>query len=153
MVTERIFVPTVLSIWGIVIFLRLGVIIGQAGVLSTLAMFCLGYLTTLFTALSQAAIATNGSFGTGGLYYFISRTLGPEFGATTGLLLFFSNVSSAAMYLIAFQEPLFRAVGVDSGLYLRVLPEGQVRHPKLLIYLLLSPLCRSGEWYTSPRFF
>lgn len=58
---EGVFVPTVLSIWGIILFLRFGFIISQAGVLLTLSMFVLGYVVNLLTTLSLSAISTNGT--------------------------------------------------------------------------------------------
>jgi len=56
-----VFVPCWLSIWGIILFLRFGFIIGQAGVMGTMGMFIVGYLINIFTTLSLSAISTNGT--------------------------------------------------------------------------------------------
>jgi len=60
-VFSGVFVPCVLSIWGIILFLRFGFIIGQAGVLGTMAMFIVGYMINIFTTMSLSAISTNGT--------------------------------------------------------------------------------------------
>jgi hypothetical protein len=60
-VVSGVFVPCVLSIWGIILFLRFGFIIGQTGVIGTLGMFIVGYFINIFTTLSLSAISTNGT--------------------------------------------------------------------------------------------
>lgn len=60
-VFSGVFVPCVLSIWGIILFLRFGFIIAQAGVMGTMAMFIVGYAINIFTTLSLSAISTNGT--------------------------------------------------------------------------------------------
>ena len=60
-VFSGVFVPCVLSIWGIILFLRFGFIIGQAGVMGTMAMFIVGYAINIFTTMSLSAISTNGT--------------------------------------------------------------------------------------------
>jgi hypothetical protein len=60
-VFSGVFVPCVLSIWGIILFLRFGFIIAQAGVVGTMAMFIVGYSINIFTTLSLSAISTNGT--------------------------------------------------------------------------------------------
>lgn len=57
-----------LNIWGVMLFLRLSWVVGQAGVgLSTLVILLSSCVTTI-TALSMAAICTNGEVKGGKLY-------------------------------------------------------------------------------------
>jgi len=79
---EGVFLPVCLTIWGVIMFLRMGFFISQAGVIGTLSMFLLGYMVNISTCLSICAISTNGTVRGGGPYYMISRSLGPEFGGT-----------------------------------------------------------------------
>lgn len=42
----------------------------------------------------------------GGIYYIISRTLGPEFGASVGIVFAFANAVAASMNTIGFCSSL-----------------------------------------------
>ncbi|KAF9927882.1 hypothetical protein FBU30_002804 [Linnemannia zychae] len=121
-----VFVPCVLSIWGIILFLRFGFIIGQAGVIGTMAMFIVGYAINIFTTLSLSAISTNGTVRGGGVYYLVSRSLGPEFGGSIGLIYFLGTVIGCGMNVLGFVEPLIANFGESSGTVYRVLPESQI---------------------------
>lgn len=97
-----VFQPCLLNIFGSILFLRLGWAVGEAGVWGTLLVFAVAGLLVLLTALSVAAISTNGTMGGGGAYYMISRSLGPEFGTGVGLLFYLGSSSSVAFYIVSF---------------------------------------------------
>ncbi|XP_036680762.1 solute carrier family 12 member 9 isoform X2 [Balaenoptera musculus] len=119
-------VPTVLSMFSIVVFLRIGFVVGHAGLLQALAMLLVAYFILALTVLSVCAIATNGAVRGGGAYFMISRTLGPEVGGSIGLMFYLANVCGCAVSLLGLVEAMLDVFGADatgsSGL--RILPQG-----------------------------
>lgn len=99
-----VFTPNILTILGIILFLRIGEVVGQAGLIGALAIILLGNAISLLTGLSLAAIATNMRVRAGGNYYIISRSLGLEIGGAIGIPLFLSQAISVAFYIIGFTE-------------------------------------------------
>ncbi len=99
-----VFTPCVLTILGVIMFLRFGYVVGQAGVLYALLIVAVSKVITGLTTLSLSAIATNTRVKGGGAYYVISRSLGVEFGGAIGLVFFLAQAISVAMYVIGFAE-------------------------------------------------
>jgi len=101
-----VFTPSVLTILGIILFLRLGYVVGSAGLGRALIIITLANAISVLTSISISAIATNIKVKGGGDYYLISRTLGPEFGGAIGLVLFLAQSVSIAFYCIGFGEAM-----------------------------------------------
>ncbi len=101
-----VFTPSVLTILGIILFLRTGYVVGRTGLAVTLLIIGLSGLIALLTAMSLSAIATNMRVKGGGDYYLISRTLGVEYGGAIGLVLFAAQTLSIAFYCFGFGEAL-----------------------------------------------
>jgi len=99
-----VFTPSVLTILGIILFLRLGYVVGNAGFVRGLIIIGLANVISVLTSISLSAIATNLKVKGGGDYYLISRTLGLEFGGAIGLVLFLAQSVSIAFYCIGFGE-------------------------------------------------
>lgn len=104
-----VFTPCVLTILGVIMFLRLGEVVGNAGVLGAIAIVLAAKIITVLTGFSLAAIATNTRTRGGGAYFLISRSLGVEFGGTIGLVFFAAQAISVAMYVIGFGEAFLDA--------------------------------------------
>ena len=107
-----VFTPTVLTILGVILFLRLGWVVGQTGLLGALLIIGAANLISFITGLSLSAIATNMYVRTGGAYYMISRTLGLEIGGAIGIPLYLSQAVSVAFYVIGFVEALTAVVPI-----------------------------------------
>ena len=104
---EGVFMRCLLNIWGVMLFLRLTWVMGQAGLIQGLLIITLCNVVTMITSLSMSAVATNGQIASGGVYYMISRALGPEFGGAIGIMFTVANSISVATYTIGFVDNLF----------------------------------------------
>jgi potassium/chloride transporter 4/5/6 len=105
-----VFIPCISNIIGIILFLRLTNITGQAGTIYTTLIVLASTLSTFLTALSLSAIATNGEIQAGGPYYVISRTLGIEIGGPVGLLFYLGTTLATSMYVLGAVEAIQRSV-------------------------------------------
>uniref|UniRef100_A0A0N4Z670 Solute carrier family 12 member 3 n=1 Tax=Parastrongyloides trichosuri TaxID=131310 RepID=A0A0N4Z670_PARTI len=94
----------ILCIIGATLFLRMSWIAGQAGIFLGLVVILLALVVVMITAVSMSAIATNGEVKNGGCYYLISRSLGPEFGGSIGLILYIANIVNGAMNCVGLAE-------------------------------------------------
>ena len=99
-----VFTPCVLTILGVIMFLRFGFVVGQAGVIQALVIVLAAKVITTLTTLSLSAIATNTRVKAGGAYFLISRSLGVEFGGAIGIVFFLAQAISVAMYVVGFAE-------------------------------------------------
>jgi amino acid transporter len=99
-----VFTPTVLTVLGLILFLRTGWVVGHAGLVGALLIIALANLISFLTGLSLSSVATNMHVGTGGTYYMISRSLGLEIGGAIGIPLYLSQAISVAFYIIGFTE-------------------------------------------------
>ena len=103
---EGVYIPCLLNIWGVMLFLRLTWVMGQTGLIQGLLLITLANAVTIITSLSMSAVCTNGQIRGGGIYYMISRSLGPEFGGAVGLMFTAANAIAVSMYTIGFCESL-----------------------------------------------
>ncbi|XP_058817397.1 bumetanide-sensitive sodium-(potassium)-chloride cotransporter-like [Topomyia yanbarensis] len=143
---EGVLIPCLLNIWGVMLFLRLSWVVSQAGIIHTLIIIVISYLVCVITALSLSAICTNGQVKGGGIYYLISRSLGPEFGASVGIVFAFANSVAASLNTIGFcnsLNDLLKSFGtkiVDGGV-------NDVRIVGTAAIIVMVVICAIGmEW-------
>uniref|UniRef100_A0A672HZ25 Solute carrier family 12 member 3 n=1 Tax=Salarias fasciatus TaxID=181472 RepID=A0A672HZ25_SALFA len=101
---QGVMIRCMLNIWGVILYLRLPWITAQAGIGLTWVIVLVSSCITGVTGLSTAAIATNGKVKSGGTYFLISRSLGPELGGSIGLIFAFANAVAVAMHTVGFAE-------------------------------------------------
>ncbi len=99
-----VFTPTLLTILGVIMYLRLGWVVGNAGLLGAWLIIIISFLITLTTALSMSSITTNIKIGAGGAYAIISQSLGLEVGGSLGIPRYVSQGMAVTMYIFGFRE-------------------------------------------------
>jgi amino acid transporter len=124
-----VFTPSILTILGVIMYLRFGWVVGNVGLIGTLLIVTLATSITFLTALSVSAIATDQRVRIGGAYYMISRSLGVEVGGAVGIPLYIALALSVALYTVGFAESLvavfpqldFKTVGLITTLGVAIL--------------------------------
>jgi amino acid transporter len=124
-----VFTPSILTILGVIMYLRFGWVVGNVGLIGTLLIVTLATAITFLTALSIAAIATDQRVRIGGAYYMISRSLGIEPGGAIGIPLYIALALSVALYTVGFAESVvgvfpsldFKTVGMVTTVAVAVL--------------------------------
>lgn len=139
-------IPCLLNIWGVMLFLRLSWVVSQAGILGTLIIILISAGVCVITTLSLSAISTNGEVKGGGVYFIISRSLGPEFGASVGVVFAFANAVAASMNTIGFCDSLNELLGSNG---LKIVDGGinDVRIVGSVALVIMIVICAVGmEW-------
>jgi amino acid transporter len=116
-----VFTPDVLTILGVIMYLRLTWVVGNAGLLGAVAIILIAKSITICTGLSMSSVATNIQIGAGGAFSIIAKSLGLEAGGSVGIPLYIAQTLSAALYILGFTEG-----------WLRIFPD----HPAWLIPIL-----------------
>jgi len=99
-----VFTPTLLTILGVIMYLRLGWVVGNAGLLGAWLIILLSFAITICTALSMSSITTNIRIGAGGAYAIITQALGLEVGGSLGIPRYVSQGLAVTMYIFGFRE-------------------------------------------------
>ena len=160
-----VFVPTIISILGVIMYLRQGWVVGNAGLLGAWILILMSIGIALCTALSLSSIATNTRLHAGGAYSIISRSLGLEAGASIGVALYLAQTLAITMYLFGFregyqfvfgmQDPLMIDLGTFAVIFGIALYSTQWANRVQYIVLgitLLSVICMGmGPWRENPN--
>ncbi|RJP92447.1 MAG: hypothetical protein C4518_07290 [Desulfobacteraceae bacterium] len=110
-----VFTPSILTILGVIMYMRLPWITGQAGLYMVVGIVLVAHVVSICTGLSVSSIATDKKVEGGGSYYIISRSLGLSIGGTLGIALFFGLSFSVSLYIIGFSESFNNYWGIESS--------------------------------------
>ncbi|XP_039289667.1 bumetanide-sensitive sodium-(potassium)-chloride cotransporter isoform X2 [Nilaparvata lugens] len=148
-----VLVPCLLNIWGVMLFLRLSWVVAQSGISGTLIIIAISSVVCIITTLSLSAICTNGEVKGGGIYYIISRSLGPEFGASVGVIFASANAVSVSMNTIGFCNSLNDLLA-EHGLQIIDGGDNDVRIIGVITICIMTVICAVGmEWESKAQNF
>ncbi|XP_026074889.1 solute carrier family 12 member 2-like isoform X1 [Carassius auratus] len=149
---KGVLVRCMLNIWGVMLFIRMTWIVGQAGIAYSCIIVIMATVVTTITGCSTSAIATNGFVRGGGAYYLISRSLGPEFGGSIGLIFAFANAVAVAMYVVGFAETVVELLNSSGALMFD--ETNDIRIVGTITVILLLGISVAGmEWEAKAQIF
>ncbi len=99
-----VFTPSILTILGVILYMRMGWVVGNAGLVGAIIIVIIAHVISVSTGLSVSSVATDKKVGAGGIYYILSRSMGIPIGGAIGLALYVGTAFSIALYLIGFAE-------------------------------------------------
>ncbi|XP_004835277.1 solute carrier family 12 member 8 isoform X3 [Heterocephalus glaber] len=109
---DGVFTSCMINIFGVVLFLRTGWLVGNTGVLMGMLLVSFVITVALVTVLSGIGIGEHSRVGSGGVYSMISSILGGQMGGTIGLLYVFGQCVAGAMYITGFAESISDLLGL-----------------------------------------
>ncbi|KAG7322290.1 hypothetical protein KOW79_013636, partial [Hemibagrus wyckioides] len=149
---KGVLVRCMLNIWGVMLFIRMTWIVGQAGIVCSCIIIFMATVVTSITGCSTSAIATNGFVRGGGAYYLISRSLGPEFGGSIGLIFAFANAVAVAMYVVGFAETVVELLHESNLIMLDQIND--IRIVGIITVIILLGISVAGmEWEAKAQIF
>ena len=111
-----VYTPSLLTILGVIMYLRLPWVVGHAGLLGVLGIIFVAHIISVATGLSISSIATDKNVGAGGPYYIVSRSLGLPIGGALGLALFVGLCFSTSLYVIGLSESILSTFSIEPTL-------------------------------------
>jgi amino acid transporter len=99
-----VFTPSILTILGVIMYMRLGWVVGNAGLIGAITIIIIAHVIAVTTGLSVSSVATDKKIGAGGIYYVLSRSMGIPIGGSIGIAIYVGTAFSIALYLIGFAE-------------------------------------------------
>lgn len=103
---DGVFTSCMINIFGVVLFLRTGWLVGNTGIIMGMFLVSFVILVALVTVLSGIGVCERCSIGSGGVYSMISTVLGGQVGGTVGFLYIFGQCVAGAMYVTGFAESI-----------------------------------------------
>uniref|UniRef100_A0A671KN25 Solute carrier family 12 member 8 n=1 Tax=Sinocyclocheilus anshuiensis TaxID=1608454 RepID=A0A671KN25_9TELE len=111
---DGVFTTCMINIFGVVLFLRTGWLVGNTGVLLGMLLVSIVVLVALVTVMSGVGVCECCRVGNGGVYSMISTVLGGRIGGTVGLLYVFGQCVAGAMYITGFAESIAQVLNLQS---------------------------------------
>uniref|UniRef100_H2ZMB6 Amino acid permease/ SLC12A domain-containing protein n=1 Tax=Ciona savignyi TaxID=51511 RepID=H2ZMB6_CIOSA len=102
---DGVFTSCLINIFGVVLFLRTGWMVGNVGIGLAVLIVIITVTVASLASLSAIGICERcKDMGTGGVYYLVSKVLGGKIGGTVGIMYAFGLCVVSALYCTGFAE-------------------------------------------------
>lgn len=108
---DGVYTSCLINIFGVIVFLRSGWIVGQAGIVASFAIIFCSVVIGLVSVLSAIGIVERCRIESGGVYFLIANTMGSRVGGSIGLLYCFGQAVGCALNVLGFGESVAGLLG------------------------------------------
>lgn len=112
---DGVFTSCLINVFGVIVFLRAGWMVAQAGVINAVLIILSTVVIALVSVLSAVGICERCRVESGGVYFLIAHTLGSRFGGSLGLLYCFGQAVGCALNVLGFGESMAGLVGLQGN--------------------------------------
>ncbi|XP_071804275.1 solute carrier family 12 member 8-like isoform X2 [Asterias amurensis] len=112
---DGVFTSCMINIFGVVIFLRTGWVVGNAGIGLSCLIVVLTVSVALIAALAAIGVCERCHIESGGVYFLVSKVLGARIGGALGILYVFGQTVACALYCTGFGESIAETFQWDSS--------------------------------------
>ncbi|XP_058167236.1 solute carrier family 12 member 8 isoform X2 [Anopheles ziemanni] len=112
---DGVFTSCLINIFGVIVFLRSGWIVAEAGIMHAILIIFCAVGIALVSVLSAVGICERCRVESGGVYFLIAHTLGSRFGGSLGLLYCFGQAVGCALNVLGFGESIAGLVGLEGN--------------------------------------
>ncbi|XP_035209674.1 solute carrier family 12 member 8-like, partial [Stegodyphus dumicola] len=144
-VWDGVFTSCMINLFSVIIFLRVGWIVGNAGVGPSIGIVCITVLIGTTTVLSGIGICERCHLESGGVHFLLSHIFGARTGGAVSLIYCFGQSVSCALHVMGFAESFSQIVAVSNPWAIRAIAVG-------VITLLLGINLAGVKWVIRLQF-
>lgn len=111
---DGVFTSCLINIFGVIVFLRSGWIVGQAGIVNAVFIVIFTVFVALISVLSAVGICERCRIESGGVYFLLAHTLGSRMGGALGIIYCFGQAVGCALNVFGFGESMANLISTDS---------------------------------------
>ncbi|KAL3289551.1 hypothetical protein HHI36_022968 [Cryptolaemus montrouzieri] len=114
---DGVFTSCLINIFGVIVFLRSGWIVAEAGVFNAVLIVLSTVFIALISVLSAVGICERCRIESGGVYFVIAHVLGSRFGGSLGLLYCFGQAVGCALNVLGFGESMAELINLGNSIW------------------------------------
>uniref|UniRef100_A0A8R1I2W2 AA_permease domain-containing protein n=1 Tax=Caenorhabditis japonica TaxID=281687 RepID=A0A8R1I2W2_CAEJA len=118
---DGVFATVMVNIFGIIVFLRLGWIVGTAGVANSILLLGICTSLALITVFSAIGIVERCQIKSGGIYFLVSHVLGHQLGGAVGLIYAFGQAVATGLVAVGFGESVAHLFDTESKVVIKAI--------------------------------
>ncbi|ETN71038.1 amino acid permease [Necator americanus] len=118
---DGVFTTVMVNIFGIIVFLRMGWIVGTAGVANAILLLAICTALAMITVFSAIGIVERCQIQSGGIYFLVSHVLGGRLGGAVGLIYALGQAVATGLVAVGFAESVAHLFDSESRVFTKVI--------------------------------